>query len=528
MKKLIAVFILSLAFAPWSNAAQWQIMGTRAMGMGGAYVGVAEGPLTQYWNPAGLVKHDDDNYSGMTVPVGVNAEVTGKLAANVGKAIDLADKFKSLSKKIDQQAGAGNVNADDFAALTKTLAILKDIAEDENKGILLDINAGVGFKMSKVSFSINEFATAGFTPYIDEKNIGLGSTIGHGGSIEGVKIPTEARTADVPAGYDSEATTLANIIKDILDIDKLNNLLGLDGTGEKAPITPAQISNFANWLIQQAKDSGMGKTDIDKAIGMISENAAPAAVIINNAVTGDDSTSYKNNKSRLRGDVAAMTEISAGYAWDIEPVPGLSVGTNLKMIDGMTLEYEIEFLKDGKKNDFDAKKDVQSTWRPAADLGVLWNIGQYTDKLPFPVRAGIVARNINSPKFKYKHGGNYTYDRQIRAGVSTNPYPWWTISADMDLTKNDTMIGDFYSRQVALGMEFNVVHSLWFNLPLRVGLINNIAENDSKLAYTAGIGLHMLHFQLDVSAMMSSNTTEYQDKKYPVHAGVAAQLSMLF
>lgn len=77
-------------------------------------------------------------------------------------------------------------------------------------------------------------------------------------------------------------------------------------------------------------------------------------------------------------------------------------------------------------------------------------------------------------------------------------------------------------------MEFNVVHSLWFNLPLRVGLINNIAENDSKLAYTAGVGLHMLHFQLDVSALMSSNTTEYQDKKYPVHAGVAAQLSMLF
>lgn len=527
MKKLIAVFILSLAFAPWGNAAQWQIMGTRALGMGGAYVGVAEGPLTQYWNPAGLVKHDEDNYSGMTVPVGVNAEVTGKLAANVGKAIDLADKFKSLSKKIDRDGSDGKINADDLAALTKTLAILKDIAEDENKGILVDINAGVGFKMSKVSFSINEFATAGFTPYIDEKNIGLGNTMVHGGSMEGVNIPIiEIReTDDPPAGYDSEATTLANIIKEILVIDKVNNLLGLTGTDE---IKPEDIPAFSNWLIQQAIDSGMGKTDIDKAIGMISENAAPAAIIIDNAVSGDDSTSYKNNKSRLRGDVAAMTEISAGYAWDIEPVPGLSVGTNLKMIDGMTLEYEIEFLKDGKKNDFDAKKDVQSTWRPAADLGVLWNIGQYTDKLPFPVRAGIVARNINSPKFKYKHGGNYTYDRQVRAGVSTNPYPWWTISADMDLTKNDTMIGDFYSRQVALGMEFNVVHSLWFNLPLRVGLINNIAENDSKLAYTAGVGLHMLHFQLDVSALMSSNTTEYQDKKYPVHAGVAAQLSMLF
>lgn len=525
MKKILFSFLFLFMIVPAAYSAQWQIMGTRPMGMGGAFVGVAEGPETQYWNPAGLVKHDEDNYSGMSIPVGVNFEVTGKLAENAGKAADMADKFKKLSNKIDRDAASGNINADDIAALTKTLTILKDIAEDGNKGILADVNAGVGFKMSKVAFSVHEFVTAGFTPFIDDKNIGLGSTIGNGGTIEGVEIPDEAKTAVVPAGYDEEATAIQNVFQTIITVDQLNKLLGL--TGGDA-ITEGQLANFSNWLIQQAIDSGMTKNDIDKAVDMISEYAAPAAVIIQNVVSGDDSTSYKNNKSRLKANAAGVTEISAGYAWDIEPVPGLSVGANLKMLDGMTVEYEVEFMKDGKADDFDYKKDVESTWKPAADIGVLWNIKKYAPQLPFPVRAGLVARNINSPKFKYKNGGNYTYDRQVRAGVSANPYPWLTVAADIDLTKNDTMVEGFYSRQAALGMEFNLVHSLWFNLPLRVGLINNIAENDSKMAYTAGVGLHMLHFQFDISGMVSSNTTEYKDKKYPVHGGVAAQLAILF
>lgn len=521
MKKILFAFLFSLIIVPGTYAAQWQIMGTRAMGMGGAFVGVAEGPVTQYWNPAGLVRHDEDNYSGMSIPVGVNAEVTGKLAENAGKVADMGDKFKSLSRKIDDH---GEVDADDIASLTKTLALLKKIADDGNKGILADINAGIGFKMSKVSFSFNNFTTAGFTPTIDLENIGLGSTQDSGGSIPGVDIPAEAKSASTPSGYSTQAMLIQQALERIT-ADDINRLFNL--TGSQA-ITQPQLENFANWLIQQALNRGMSERDITDAAYTIFAYSGPAAEIIHNMSVGDDSSSYKNNKSRLRGDAASMFEIAAGYAWDIEQVPGLSVGTNVKMIDGMTVEYEVEFMKDGKSDDFDVDKDVVDTWRPAVDIGALWNIGKYTDKLPFPVRAGIVARNINSPKFKYKNGGNYTYDMQIRTGVSANPYPWWTLSADLDLTKNDTMVKDFYSRQAAFGMEFNLVHSLNFNLPLRLGLINNIAEDDSKMAYTAGIGLHLLHFQFDVSALMSSNTTEYKDKKYPVHGGVAAQLAVLF
>ena len=287
MKKILLISILSLGFAAQGNAAQWQILGTRAMGMGGAFVGVAEGPVTQYWNPAGLVKHDEDNYSGMAIPVGVNMEVTGKLAENAGKVADMADKFKTLSKKIEDH---GKVNAGDVAALTKTLSLLKNIADDGNKGILADINAGAGFKMSKVSVSLNNFTTAGFTPTIDTKNIGLGSTLGSGGSIPGVDIPDEAKTASTPSGYSIQALMIKQALENIT-ADDINRLFNL--TGAQA-ITQAQLENFANWLIQQALLNGASEKEITDAAYTILTYSVPSAEIIHNVSVGDDSTSYKS------------------------------------------------------------------------------------------------------------------------------------------------------------------------------------------------------------------------------------------
>ncbi|MDP2867001.1 MAG: hypothetical protein Q8O90_12225, partial [Elusimicrobiota bacterium] len=80
MKKLL--ILLACAAAPVSLCAeQWQVLGTRPMGMGGAFVAVAQGPIAQYWNPAGLVK-SSANVSGVEIPVGVNAEFTGDIIKN--------------------------------------------------------------------------------------------------------------------------------------------------------------------------------------------------------------------------------------------------------------------------------------------------------------------------------------------------------------------------------------------------------------------------------------------------------------
>ncbi|MCR4820318.1 MAG: hypothetical protein K5838_04250, partial [Elusimicrobiales bacterium] len=145
LKKFILMFATVIVFASSAHAAQWQIMGTRPMGMGGAFVAVAEGPIAQYWNPGGLVKHDDDNYSGFQLPIGITAEATGSIAENASKIADMSKKFERIS---DLQKDGGKVNADDMAAFVKTIALLKDLANDGDKGLVVDVNAGLDFKFS--------------------------------------------------------------------------------------------------------------------------------------------------------------------------------------------------------------------------------------------------------------------------------------------------------------------------------------------------------------------------------------------
>ncbi|MEK7814113.1 MAG: hypothetical protein AAB296_10165, partial [Candidatus Desantisbacteria bacterium] len=50
---VMTLAIASLLSCP-VGAEQWKILGTRPMGMGGAFVAMAQGPMAQYWNPAGL------------------------------------------------------------------------------------------------------------------------------------------------------------------------------------------------------------------------------------------------------------------------------------------------------------------------------------------------------------------------------------------------------------------------------------------------------------------------------------------
>ncbi|MFA7009070.1 MAG: hypothetical protein WC204_09440, partial [Elusimicrobiales bacterium] len=67
MRRLL-IFTVLLAVNAAASAEQWQILGTRPMGMGGAFVAVAQGPIAQYWNPAGLYT-STGNVSGMELPV---------------------------------------------------------------------------------------------------------------------------------------------------------------------------------------------------------------------------------------------------------------------------------------------------------------------------------------------------------------------------------------------------------------------------------------------------------------------------
>ncbi|HBE87778.1 MAG TPA: hypothetical protein DDW67_01360 [Elusimicrobia bacterium] len=517
MKTLIVSLTALFSFAAAAGAEQWQVLGTRPMGMGGAFVAVAQGPIAQYWNPAGLVK-TSANVSGMEIPVGAMAEFTGGIVKNASEIGDMADQLNAIQTA--QETG-GAITPQQAADFVKTMSLLSDMNKP-GKGILVEANGGVNFKFSKVALSVNNFTSVGANPFIDVNNLNLGSTgnsiftTGTGGSLNDAAYTTAAN--ELEAALDS------------LDTTTTESVYNLFCGGGQCDGSITDNDTLAIALANYADSQNISPEEVSQAAALIAQYADSAAPVLAGALSGG---SYTDNTSNLTLDAASFVEVAAGYAWNMDKyLSGLSLGANLKMVNGRIATSTFEFMSNSETGDAfdDMLEDAKSSWAPAADLGLLWNVNAKYPGVPFRPRIGIVGRNLNSPKFDRPDtvGGTYTLDRQVRLGLAFNPLNFWTLAADVDLTKNDTAVDGFKSRQLALGTEINVFNRKAFNIPLRAGIMKNIAESDSELAYTLGTGLNLLFMHLDVSGVISSEKTTLDDNDIPTKVGVAVSFGLLF
>lgn len=513
MKRLL--IILTWVSAPASLCAeQWQILGTRPMGMGGAFVAVAQGPIAQYWNPAGLVK-SSANVSGLEIPVGVNAEFTGNIIKNASQIGDLS---KSFSDTQTAQKNGSAMNADQLAAFAKTVSLMSDM-NDPGTGALLEVAGGANFKFSKVALSVNNFTSLGLNPYIDTTNIGLGAGSGNTG------VSMAAVSAAAP-GDTATRDTLAGAIATIGYTSLETLICGAGGCLNAQNGGISDATTLANALYNQAVTAGLTAAQITEAASTMAKYAGDVAPLVAAASSGN---SYNNNTSNLTVAGGSFIEIAAGYAWNKDNwVDGLAIGGNLKLINGRTIVYTFRFLSESSTGDAFKLDNPRSSWRPALDIGVLWDVKKKYPRAPLNPRVGLVIRNINSPSFDTSSGSKYDLDRQARLGFALNPFRFWTLALDMDLTSNKTAVNGFDSRELSMGTEINLVNRKAFNIPLRLGMIKNLAEKSSKMAYTAGTGLNLLFMHFDVSGIVSSERTELDGEDIPTKVGLAASFGLLF
>ena len=519
MKKLI-ITLCCLAAPAVLSAEQWQVLGTRPMGMGGAFVAVAQGPIAQYWNPAGLVK-SSANVSGMELPVGVSAEFTGDIIKNASQIGDLAASYSAVQTA---QTGGTAMNAEQVAAFAKTLSLMADMNEP-GKGALIEVAGGVNFKFSKVALSINNFTAIGLNPFIDTTNVGLGQI--NANASTGIDMGGVSAAAPGNAEQLAAANSLEASIGTIGFINLETLICGAGGClATQTGNAIIDADTLANAFVNQSVTAGLTNAQITEAANTMVEYADELAPIITGASSGAD---YTNNQSNLTVAGASFVEIAAGYAWNMDKwMHGLSLGANLKLVNGRTAVTTFRFLSESETGDAFKLEDTKSSWKPAADLGLLWDVKQTYAKAPFSPKVGLVMRNINSPSFDTPAGGDYDLDRQVRLGFALNPAKFWTLALDMDLTKNSTPVDGFDSRQLAMGTEINIFNRKAFNIPLRAGIMKNLAEKDSKLAYTLGTGLNLMFMHFDVSGVVSSNKTTIDDKDVPTKVGVAASFGLLF
>ena len=247
-----------------------------------------------------------------------------------------------------------------------------------------------------------------------------------------------------------------------------------------------------------------------------------------------------NSKLTLKG--AQVMEFGVGYGQELPFAQGVFLGGNLKLMSAQVGYYDYFVLRNTNDDSNMLSKFKDGAKKSAnfgVDLGVLWDVNKTFDGTPLHPRVGLVGRNLNNPKFTQPATAvaagavsKYAVNPQVRIGASISPFNWWNIATDLDLTRNLTPVDNVASRQFGVGNEFNVFNRSWINIPLRVGLLRNLAETGSGTMLTAGLGLNFLHVIVDASAAVSpkkvTTQSEGKETKIPKEAYVAVQLSILF
>jgi len=495
-----------------ANAEQWKTLGTRPMGMGGAFVAIAQGPIAQYWNPAGLAISSSKTVSGLEIPVTAGIEMTGDIMKNASEIGDMASQLSAVQSAQETGAAITPAQAADFV---KTMSLLSAM-NDEGKGAMVELAGGANFKFSKVAISVNNFTTVGLNPYIDTTNLNLG--------IGGTDLGLTFTDVSIPAGYNTAVTNLTAALNQ-LDNGTPNAISNLLCSGGTCGGLITSNADLAAALAHYATSPDQ-LTQVANVISQYSNTAAP---VVTGALSGGN---YTNNTSNLTLDAGSFTEIAFGYGKFMKFLDGLSLGGNVKMINGRMASSTFQFMQNSDTGDAfkNMLEDSKSSWAPAVDFGALWDVNKKYPKMPLNPKVGLVIRNINSPKFDRPEavGGTYKLDRQARLGFSLQPARFWNLALDLDVTKNKTAVDGFDSRQLAFGTEINIVNKKYFNIPLRGGLMKNIAEKSSKMAYTLGTGVNLLYMHFDVAAAVSSDRTTLDDKKIPTRATVSASFGLLF
>jgi len=504
------VVILKMGAVP-IFASSFKILGTRPLGMGGAFVAVAEDAIAQYWNPAGFALQKGLD---IQIPVGVSMETTQGLIKEVDDLGDIAGEVQEI---MDAQKH-GTINADLIQAFTSAINELDDLNKS-GLGLILDINAGLNIRFRNVGLGVINITELGADPSLDLVNIGLGVSGG------GVTDALDALCVDVAGDGPGDAPgglELTDAQKAIAD----NIAKSLTEMGPSVHPSVWMNQQLAEELVQAGVLAGLSDAEIATVAGRIAEVAGSLAL---GSLTG---AGFSDNTTNIRLNGLMLFEVPVTYARELPWVNNLYVGGNVKFMYGTVgfAQFDVFSGEDLTKSLYEDYKDNYKTSTTiGVDIGALYDL-----KESLGLRFGMVARNLNYPSFAQPKEAKavgldkYVIEPQVRIGAAYWPLNFITLSADLDVTNNKTVLPGYQSRMFGLGAEVNILNKSWLNLALRGGFMDNLSESYGSM-FTAGLGLNLFHLQLDFAGAISTKTTSIGDsQKFPTSAFGSFGLSVNF
>ncbi len=487
---VIIMFASFLVFIPDSavKASGWEIVGPRALGMGGANVAVANDHTAAYWNPGafGFFKDEkEDDYgkrrwSATLAEVGAGAQFHDAFGETLSKFTDI--DFNGID---DDNLTAGKVS--DFVAL---LSALEEFRGKDNQSASIRASARTSVQAGHFGIGGQLVLDVTATPNFDFDNLGPDNTTTF--TINEFSDPANL-------GCPSCSTTALSV--STLSSSQANSIdTQLAGLGW----TSAQRTGYIN-----AVDNGLTQAGVPAPSDIVTQTVN-AATLANTASGSGGPLSQNNSTLRFRG--IALFEVPLTYGRALSSK--FSVGGNLKYMKARVYDRTVEILRQDFEEALDDALDrYEEKSNFGIDLGILYRLSP-------SVRFGLVGRNLNAPKF-----GSIKEEAKLRTGIAYKPRHNITLAADIDLTKNDASAGNtLKSQNIGAGLELEVFKFL----QLRGGLYKNLAENDIGMVYTAGLGLNLWVVNLDVGAAVSEDKTKLDGSDIWEEARAAFAISMLF
>ncbi|MGM0381561.1 MAG: conjugal transfer protein TraF [bacterium] len=519
-------------------------------GMGGAGVASINDHLAPSWNPANL--SDRSGVQGGFYG-DLKYETTRSFGEDIDSMIDIMDKYDGDEYGQDEYFGAVLENSDE----------INRIIEGEDAG-LVDGGAGVNASWDNWAFGFNTRVEGTAFWEGDGQSffkIAVGDNADSQEMARLISSLSDSETPDLSA-IDWSDTELSDDYKDAADSIKNDIETALDEEGKGSvceifncssdDVTSDSIAQEIAYRAEKADSEGTaGEYEVSaENLETFSDNFMGDIIGLANEIQGggaslstlaDDGTSSEDGRVVAEGLV--LNEATFSYA---APEPffrtGLGdfyYGVNLKMIVGQVGGNSCEFSAD------DCEFDINDHTEQSADFGV--DAGVRYHQPDYGVKVGLVGKNLNKPSFKYPDGDTYLnnnrgedveVDPSFRVGMELRPLyilptdslgrDWWRLSADYDLTTRQSIFEDYERQNLALGTEVNLLNRSWFNLALRGGMRENLAESEAPTLYTVGTGLQLARANLDLSAVISDRSVEVDGDDVPTVLGANLAFSLQF
>jgi hypothetical protein len=297
------------------------------------------------------------------------------------------------------------------------------------------------------------------------------------------------KSMDIRIQGTGQATGREGIVDALDDLNDFN-------PNDTSPANQAKAHDIANRINRAgATISGLGSGGLyfkghfgEHAFGFNVSDVATSGAFVSSPVqvtTGGGQTNL-TGRMALQGLEARQAAFSYAYAFADKT---FAVGVTGKIIQGAAYNTTTPLQGGLDPNLFDNFGKATISTAYGIDIGAMYRPSSW-------LRFGVVGKDLNQPTFDAPGGLQYKLTPQVRGGVAVNPWSTMTITADMDITSNQTLVPGLKSQVLSLGMEQTILSEF---LSFRVGTYKNVQDAGSIFTPTAGLGIRIYSFRLDLA-----------------------------